>query len=142
MLGGDLMTETHKTPAQSSELQALRRAYHPLAVARVVDETHDAKSIVFAIPEKLRQAFEYKAGQFLTLEIPWQGMTLRRCYSLASSPDQDNEHKVTVKRVDGGRVSNWINDRLRVGDVVSVLPPEGRFLLTPRETPIVLYAGG
>ena len=49
---------------------------------------------------------------------------------------------MTVKRVNGGRVSNWLNDRLREGDAVSVLPPEGRFVLGRGEAPLLLFAGG
>ena len=94
----------------------LRRTFHPLKIARVIDETHDARSIVFEIPSHLRQAFEYRAGQFLTLEIPHDGVRLRRCYSLASAPETDGEHKVTVKRVTGGRVSNWLHDGTRAAD--------------------------
>src|SRR5262249_28982173 len=113
----------------STESAAQGRRFHSLQVARIVDETHDAKSIVFAIPPALRGAFRYEAGQFLTLEVEHDGARLRRCYSLASSPVCDDEHKVTVKRVAGGRISNWVNDRLKVGDHVSVFPPEGRFVL-------------
>ena len=67
---------------------------------------------------------------------------MRRCYSLASSPDCEGEHKVTVKRVRGGPVSNWLNDSLRAGDVLSVLKPEGRFVLDAGAMPLVLFAGG
>src|SRR5580704_16690796 len=114
---------------QGTEAVAEERRFHPLEVARVVDETHDAKSVVFAVPPALRRVFRYEAGQFVTLEVYHEGARLRRCYSLASSPVTEDEHKVTVKRVRGGRVSNWVNDHLREGDVVSVLPPEGRFVL-------------
>src|SRR5690348_12983475 len=95
---------------------ALKRAFHPLRVARIVDETHDARSIVFEIPAHLERAFSYRAGQFLTLEIPHGEVKLRRCYSLASAPETDREHKVTVKRVAGGRISNWLHDDLHEGD--------------------------
>jgi 3-ketosteroid 9alpha-monooxygenase subunit B len=122
--------------------QAAKRMFHPLVVARVIDETHDAKSIVFAVPDQLRAVFRYRAGQFFTLEIPWEGRKIRRCYSLASSPQCDPEPKVTVKRVKDGRASNWINDNVRAGDTMSVLPPEGRFVLTDTEAPLVLFAGG
>jgi 3-ketosteroid 9alpha-monooxygenase subunit B len=127
---------------QSPEPLAGKRRFLPLAVARIVRETEDARSIVFEIPRSLRALFEYQAGQFLTLEIEHEGATLRRCYSLASSPACEAEHKVTVKRVQGGRVSNWLNDRLREGDVVSVLPPEGRFVLGKGTAPLLLFAGG
>jgi 3-ketosteroid 9alpha-monooxygenase subunit B len=129
--------------ATTDDTQALRRAFHPLRVARIIDETHDARSIVFEIPAHLAHVFEYRAGQFLTLEIPHDGLRLRRCYSLASAPETDREHKVTVKRVAGGRASNWLHDGLREGDVVSVLPPEGRFVLSPTRTgELVLFGGG
>ena len=125
------------------EPQSLRRTFHPLRIARVIDETHDARSIVFEIPAHLAQVFTYRAGQFLTLEIPHQGVRLRRCYSLASAPECENEHKVTVKRVAGGRVSNWLHDGVREGDVLSVLPPEGRFVLsTHHQDELVLFGGG
>jgi 3-ketosteroid 9alpha-monooxygenase subunit B len=116
--------------------------FHALRVSDVIDETSDAKSIVFAIPEALRQVFRYRAGQFLTFEVPWAGNALRRCYSLASSPQCDPAPKVTVKRVSDGRVSNWLNDHVRAGDTLSVLPPEGRFVLTDTDAPLVLFAGG
>ncbi len=122
--------------------QGAKRMFHPLRVARVIEETHDAKSIVFTIPDPLRSIFRYRAGQFFTFEIPWEGGKIRRCYSLASSPQSEPEPKVTVKRVKDGRASNWINDHVRPGDTMSVLPPEGRFVLTDTEAPLILFAGG
>lgn len=119
-----------------------KHAFHSLRVARVIDETHDAKSIVFEIPPALAETFKYRSGQFLTLEAPLDAGPLRRCYSLASSPQHDKEHKVTVKRVAYGRGSNWINDRVREGDSMRVLPPDGRFLLTGTDRPLLLFAGG
>jgi 3-ketosteroid 9alpha-monooxygenase subunit B len=128
-------------PGSGSD-SAGKRAFHPLKVARVIDETHDTRSIVFEIPPELAPAFRYRAGQFLTLEVEHEGARLRRCYSLASSPELDPEHKVTIKRVSGGRISNWVHDRVREGDVIAVLPPEGRFVLSAREGAILLFAGG
>src|SRR6516162_1629603 len=101
--------------------------FHTLRVADVVEETHDAKSIIFDVGRHLACVLAHAAGQFLTIEVGWQGEELRRSFSLASSPDCDDAPKVTVKRVREGRVSNWINDRVRPGDVLSVMPPEGRF---------------
>jgi len=113
-----------------------------LRVAKIVDETHDARSIIFEIPASLEKEFEYEAGQFLSFKFPYEGMVLARSYSLASSPVTDAEHKVTVKRVDGGRISNLLNDRLEVGDTLMVVPPAGRFVLADRSRGIVLFAGG
>lgn len=116
--------------------------FHELLVARIVEETPEANSIVFDVPPALVRQFEYRAGQFVTLELQVGGERLRRCYSLASSPDCEREHKITVKRTTGGRVSNWLNDCLRVGDVLSVMPPEGRFVMDGRDAPLLLFAGG
>ncbi len=116
--------------------------YHPLRISRVVEETADARSFVVEIPEDLREVFRYEAGQFLTFKVPYDGGELLRCYSLASSPDCEHEHKVTVKRIEDGRASNWLNDNVREGDTVQVLPPAGRFTLRPGDGPVMLFAGG
>ena len=119
-----------------------RHHYHDLRVGRVVRETADASSIVFDIPGDLAHVFEYQSGQFLTLQVPHAGKTLYRCYSLASSPAVEAEHKVTVKRVADGRISNWLNDNLKAGDVVKVLPPAGQFVLGDSGADLLLFAGG
>jgi 3-ketosteroid 9alpha-monooxygenase subunit B len=119
-----------------------RHHYHDLRVARVIRETPDSSSIVFEIPGSLADLFEYQSGQFLTLQVPHAGKTLYRCYSLASSPAVEGEHKVTVKRVADGRISNWLNDNLKEGDVVKVLPPAGHFVLAGEEKDLLLFAGG
>ncbi len=120
--------------------------YYPLRVLEVVRETHDACSLVLEIPSELGETFDYSAGQFLTFRVEVGGKRLVRCYSLASSPVTDSAHKVTVKRVDEGRVSNHVNDRFVVGTVLEVMKPAGVFCLQEREDeperPIVLFSGG
>lgn len=116
--------------------------YHPLKVQAVVDETTDTKSLVFEVPADLAQAFRYKSGQFLTLRLPVDGRHLPRCYSMSSSPAVDDAPRVTVKRVQGGRGSNWVCDRLRVGDIVEVMAPAGVFTPRSLEGDFLLLAGG
>jgi len=119
------------------------RHCHALRVARVVPETHDAMSIVLEVPDGLREEFRYEAGQFLSFKVPFEGRVLTRSYSLSSSPEVDGEHKVTVKRVDDGRVSNWMNDRVSGGSRLQVVPPAGLFVLDPdSERELVLWSGG
>jgi len=120
-----------------------RSAYHELRIARIVQETADTRSFVLDVPAALRDRFAYRAGQFLTFEVPWRETTLGRCYSLSSSPACDAELVFTVKRVAEGRVSNWMHDALRAGDAVRVLPPAGHFVLDAGSTrPLVLLGGG
>jgi 3-ketosteroid 9alpha-monooxygenase subunit B len=115
---------------------------HALRVARIIPETDDARSIVLEIPDALRETFRYRAGQFLSFKVAYQGAVLTRSYSLSSSPDCDDEHRITVKRVDEGRISNWLNDEIGPGDTLMVTPPAGFFVLDDSQSPVVLFGGG
>ena len=116
--------------------------YHPLKVQAVVEETADTKSLVFEVPPELAQAFRYKSGQFLTLRLPVGGRHLPRCYSMSSSPAVDDAPRVTIKRVQDGRGSNWVCDRVRVGDHIEVMAPAGVFTPRSYEGDFLLLAGG
>jgi 3-ketosteroid 9alpha-monooxygenase subunit B len=111
-------------------------------IAEVIQETPDVRSFVLAVPDRLSEVFQYRSGQFLTVEISREGQRLRRCYSLSSAPDTDDKHIVTVKRVPRGRVSGWLHDHLKPGDVVSVYPPSGQFVLHESTAPLMMFAGG
>ena len=113
-----------------------------LRVAKIIEEIHDARSFVFEIPDGLKETFAYAAGQFLSFRIPYEGKVLLRSYSLSSSPVTDGAHKVTVKRVVDGRISNLLNDRLEVGDTLMVVPPGGLFVLRDERRGIAMFAGG
>jgi len=116
--------------------------FYPLVVSAIVDETSLAKSFIFQIEDKYQSLFNYQAGQFLSLRLPWEDSFLDRCYSLSSSPNERAELKITVKRVKNGRVSNLLNDTLKVGDIVDIAPPSGRFIPTDNNSPITLFAAG
>ncbi len=120
-------------------------AFHRLRVSKVIRETPDCCSFELVVPHGMEDAYRYRAGQHLTFEIPWDGYAITRCYSLSSSPDVDEPLRIAVKRVEGGRVSNWLNDSVRAGDSIRASVPEGRFVLDPstRSTsPLFLFAGG
>lgn len=120
-----------------------RNAFHELRVARIVQETADARSFVLDVPAELRELFRYESGQFLTFQVAAGAATLNRCYSLCSAPDCDAELQFTVKRVADGRVSNWFHDTIREGDAVRVLPPAGGFTLrTGSARPLALFGAG
>lgn len=116
--------------------------YHALRVSAVVDETDDAKSLVFEVPTALAEAFRYHPGQFLTLRLPIDGRHVPRCYSMSSAPGVDDAPRVTIKRVAQGRGSNWVCDHVKAGDLIELLPPVGVF--TPRTLggDFLLLAGG
>lgn len=116
--------------------------YHSLTVADVVDETADARSFVLAIPRALEKTFAYAAGQSCTFRATIDGESVVRSYSMSSSPDTSDPFTVTVKRVAGGKMSNWMNDALAPGDAIDVMPPAGLFVPRATEVPIVAFAGG
>jgi ferredoxin-NADP reductase len=110
-------------------IPARDHGFHLLRVRRVVRETADASSFVLDVPPDLRAAFAYEAGQFCTFRVVVDGETHLRCYSMSSAPGVDPELQVTVKRVPGGVVSNWMVDTLGPGDTVEVTCPAGVFRL-------------
>jgi ring-1,2-phenylacetyl-CoA epoxidase subunit PaaE len=116
--------------------------YHNLVVKQVVQETKDAISIVFEQPDK---KFVYKAGQFLTLIATVAGKEVRRAYSLNSSPATDADLSVTVKRVEGGLMSNWLPDNIKAGGSIKVMEPMGHFTTEfnkANKRHLVMFAGG
>ena len=130
--------EDKKPPSQNSG----SNHYLTLKVKDIIQETKDAITIVFESPE---QAIGYKSGQFLTLIAPINGKDVRRAYSLCSSPFVDNDPAVTVKRVEGGLMSNWLPDNLKVGDTMKIMEPMGVFTTEYRpenKRHIIMFAGG
>ncbi|MCM5680527.1 FAD-binding oxidoreductase [Schlegelella sp. S2-27] len=100
-----------------------------LECVRVRDETHDVRSFVFR-PVQAR-TFRYRPGQFITLRLDIDGEPVHRCYTLCSSPTRPDTVTITVKRVPGGRVSNWLHDHMRPGQRLSVTGPAGSFCFPP-----------
>lgn len=117
-------------------------SYYELRVASVIQETHDACSFEFDVPDELLADFKYRPGQFLTLRTPWEDDWLPRCYSLSSSPYENERLRVTVKRVTDGRGSNWLCDNIKDGDTLEVLKPAGAFVPKNLDANFLLYAGG
>jgi len=105
--------------------------YHTLTVVDLTHETPDSVTIHLERPD--RQALACKPGQFLTLIVPCGpgGKKERRAYSLSSTPHEAPRLSVTVKRVPGGLVSNYLLDTVRVGQEMEVMAPIGNFTLTP-----------
>ncbi len=119
-----------------------RHGYHALPVKEVVDETDDTRSFVLDVPSELREDFGYRPGQFCSFRVHVDGVEHARCYSMSSAPDTDDDLTVTVKRVPGGLVSNWLNDHVAAGDLLEVTRPAGTFCTRPVDRPVVAFCGG
>ncbi len=117
-------------------------AYFQLLVKDIIVETRDAISIIFENPDN---KITYKPGQFLSLIFKIDGEDIRRSYSLSTSPYSDTDLGVTVKRVDQGKISNYINEKIKPGDLIEAMEPKGNFTIDinpEAKRHVVLFAGG
>lgn len=102
-------------------------------------ETHDVKSFTFVSPDDKQIVFS--AGQYFMFELGIENEIDGRCYSISSSPYRKNAITVTVKRVPGGTVSNWLHDNLAPGMTVKASGPLGRFVRPVAEKYLFLSGG-
>ena len=110
-----------------------RARFHTLNVTDVARLTDDAVAISFAIPDDLADEFVFEPGQHLTLRATVDGQDVRRSYSICRSRPgalQRKELRVAAARVEGGLMSNWINDSVAAGDKIEVMTPLGGFTLS------------
>src|SRR6185437_16045513 len=117
--------------------------YYYLKVKELIKETEEAVTLVFEKPEKGK--LNYKPGQFLTLILTIENEKIRRSYSLCTAPGVDDCPAVTVKRVINGKVSNYLCNTIKVGDVIEVMQPAGHFVVDTRKlnnrTVVLIGAG-
>ncbi|GGH40481.1 phenylacetic acid degradation protein [Mangrovimonas yunxiaonensis] len=100
--------------------------FHKLKVKDIYKDTKDTSVVSFEVPEQLQETFRFSQGQHLTLKTLINGEDVRRSYSLCSSPF-DNEWKVAVKEIPGGKFSTYVNSTLKAGDELEVMAPSGTF---------------
>lgn len=116
--------------------------FHALKIAAVDRLTSNAVALTFDIPENLKEAYSFKAGQYITLKHKVDGKELRRAYSI-SSPPSSGKLTVGIKKMEGGTFSVYANENLKAGDSIEVMLPEGRFVFeatSPQK--IVAFAAG
>lgn len=98
-----------------------------LVCRAVLDVTHNVKSFCLASPDG--SVFAFEPGQFVTLELEIDGQSISRCYTISSPPTRPHLLSITVKRVTGGPVSNWLHDTMAPGARLRVRAPLGGFTL-------------
>ncbi len=116
--------------------------YFHLTVKEIIEETVDTKTISFWQP--VHQAVSYKAGQFITVIIEIDGKKERRSYSMSSSP-REASLAITIKKMNNGLVSNYLCEKLKVGDAIEVMEPMGHFIAeadAENARNIVMFGGG
>lgn len=99
-----------------------------MTIADIRRETAGSVSLGFVLPDNLKDQFAFVPGQYLTLRATIDGEDLRRSYSICSALE-DEQLRVGIKKVAGGAFSTYANERLKIGDTLALMPPQGRFTL-------------
>jgi ferredoxin-NADP reductase len=111
-----------------------------LVCRQVRDETHDVKTFLFSARTPKR--FRFTPGQFLTFDFPIDGQMVNRCYTISSSPTRPHLLSITVKKVPGGPVSNWLHENLKPGMEIAASGPMGEFCAALHPAKKVLFLSG
>ncbi len=115
-------------------------SFYKLVIREVRRETPEAVSILFTVPEDLKHAYAFTAGQYVNLKLTLDGKELRRAYSICSAPGS-GELRIAVKAIQRGTFSTFANQCLKAGDILEVGVPEGNFTFTPHGSHQKNYMG-
>jgi len=118
------------------------RAYTPARVEQIIQETADTRTLVL---KPSRRWSGFRAGQHVTICVDVNGVRRHRTFSLSSSPmfwQQQGRVTLTIKRLPGGRVTNWIHEELDTGSVIGLGEAFGDFLVPEPAQPVLFIAGG
>jgi len=106
--------------------QTVHPQFHALKVCEIERQTPESVAVSFELANGDADAFAFRPGQYVTLKATIDGKDVRRPYSICSTPGI-GRLRVGVKQVDGGVFSTFVNEQLTDGDIIEVMPPEGRF---------------
>jgi len=103
--------------------------YHPLKISELRPEGTEAVCVTLAVPDELRETFRFAPGQHIGVRATIDGQEVRRTYSICSGTDE-RHLRIGVRVHERGSMSGHVR-KLRAGDQLEVLPPTGRFFVTP-----------
>ncbi len=141
--GVEVPTEAHLTTPEQymplatmdiSSLETWTQGTKQVRCVQIINETVDVKTFTFVAEPPVK--FNYQPGQFVTLNLNIDGNSVKRSYSISSTPSRPHSLEITVKRVPApseepkapkGRVSNWLHDNMKVGSQIEINAPMGKF---------------
>lgn len=124
---------------KSNQQKPLPKGAHELTISAVQKLTSDSVQISFEVPENLSTAFQFKAGQYIAVELEINGKKERRSYSICAGPNEPLA--IGVKKLEGGLVSSALQNATN-GQKITVFEPEGSFLLQDNYKKVVAIAAG
>ena len=134
----------------TTSLEIWTKGKKQVKCAQIIDETADVKTFTFISDPPIK--FDYQPGQFVTLNLNIDGKSVKRSYSISSTPSRPHSLEITVKRVPAprdepsappGLVSNWLHDNMKVGSEVEINAPVGKFtnFANPSNKILLISAG-
>lgn len=110
---------------------------------KLVDKVRESAEIVsfYLAPADGGAILDFAAGQYIGLQLLIDGVEMRRNYSLSAAAN-GRQYRISVKREPGGKASNYLHDRVQVGDSLQLFTPSGEFTLAASDKPLVLISGG
>lgn len=118
----------------TASLETWTQGTKQVKCVQIINETADVKTFTFASEPPVK--FDYQPGQFITLNLNIEGKSVKRSYSISSTPSRPHSLEITVKRVPApadepsappGLVSNWLHDNMKVGSQIEINAPMGKF---------------
>ena len=140
--------EVQPLPWYFDGLENLCDRIHPgkqtLQVTDIKDLSYDTKlfRLISAKPKKPLAPF--RAGQYIGLTVEIDGVRTSRPYSILSSPNQNAYYELGVRKKNGGFVSPYLLDNVKVGDILEATEPMGHLYYNPvfHGKKLVYIAGG
>jgi len=113
--------------------------FYSIPVHSITQLTDDSVCVKFDISSCDPNTFKFISGQYITISHKISGNEIRRSYSISSCPGQGIE--IGVKLVENGRMSTYLVNELKVGDVLNIMPPTGSFALEVKNSNANQYIG-
>lgn len=133
----------HEQIFERKNIKKSKEGLYSLTVSAIRQEANDAFTIQFSnVPSIFR---DFSAGQHLTIKLMIKGETLYRTFSISSIPNTDNTLTLTIKRIKGGKITNYLAENIKPGDKLEVTAPSGQFYLDPEpanQKHYVMITGG
>jgi ring-1,2-phenylacetyl-CoA epoxidase subunit PaaE len=133
----------HEQIFERKNIKKSNEGLYSLTVFAIRQEANEAFTIEFSNVPSIFS--DFSAGQHLTIKVNIKGETLYRTFSISSIPNSDNFLTLTIKKIKGGKVTNYLAENLKVGDFLEVTAPSGQFYLNPEpanQKHYVMIAGG
>ncbi len=106
----------------------IKKGWMKMRISKIIQETHDTRTLYFVDEEEGGRVFDYIPGQYLTFRFEHLSpKPIARSYTMSSSPCEEDTVAVTVKELYKGIVSQYLCKDAKVGDVLRARGPIGKF---------------